>query len=224
MGDFNSHSNVWGCRDTDQKGRIVEDVINRNNLLLYNNKSYTYLHPGTGTYSAIDLTLADASIFLDYSWKVHDDTCGSDHFPIILENSGHELDDKIPRWNLRRAKWDEFKNSCILKLKSDANDTVEDNITYFSKTLISIAEESIPRTSSNKKHNKSWFNDDCKTAIRSRKAALRKFNLQPSAENLNNFKIHRAKTRRVIKTSKKTSWRNYVNKLKSSSKSKKYGT
>ena len=164
------------------------------------------------------MTLADASIFLDYSWKVHDDTCGSDHFPIILENSGPELDDKIPRWNLRRAKWDEFKNSCILKIKSDANNTVDDNITYFSKTLISIAEESIPKTS-NKKHNKSWFNDDCKTAIRSRKAALRKFNLEPSVENLNNFKIHRAKTRRVIKSSKKTSCRNYVNNLKSSSES-----
>ena len=123
MGDFNSHSNVWGCRDTDQKGRIIKDVINRNNLLLYNNKLYTYLHPGTGTYSAIDLTLADASICLDYSWKVLDDTCGSDHFPIILENSGPELDDKIPQWNLGRAKWDEFKNSCILKVKSDANDT-----------------------------------------------------------------------------------------------------
>ena len=140
------------------------------------------------------LTLADASIFLDYSWKVHDDTCGSDHFPIILVNSGPELDDKIPRWNLRRAKWDEFKNSCILELKSDGNDIVDDNITYFSKTLLSIAEESIPKTSSNKKHNKSWFSDDRKTAIRSRKAALQKFNLQPSAENLNNFKIHRAKT------------------------------
>ena len=193
MGDFNSHSYVWCCRDTDQKGRIIDDVINRNNLLLYNNKSYTYLHPGTGTCLAIDLTLADASIFLDYSWKVHDDTCGSDHFPIILENSGPELDDKIPRWNLRRAKWDELKNSCILKLKSDANDTVEDNITYFSKTFISIVKESIPRTSSNKKDNKSWFNDDCKTAIRSRKAALRKSNLQPSAENLNNFKFIRQK-------------------------------
>ena len=93
MGDFNSHSNVWGCRDTYQKGTIIEDVINRNNLLLYN-KSYTYLHPGKGTYSAKDLTLVDASIFLYYSWKVHDDTCGSDHFPIILENSGPELDDK----------------------------------------------------------------------------------------------------------------------------------
>ena len=85
---------------------------------------------------------------------------------------------------------------------------------------MSSAEDSIPKTSSNKKHDKSWFNDDCKTAIRSRKIALHKFNLQPSAENLNNFKIHRAKTRRIIKTSKKT-WRNYVNKLKSSSGSKK---
>ena len=221
MGDFNSHSNVWGCRDTDQKGRIIEDVINRNDLLLYNNKAYTYLHPGTGTYSAIDLTLADASIFLDYSWKVHDDTCGSDHFPIILENSGPKLDDKIPRWNLRRAKWDEFKNSCILKLRSDANNTDDDNITYFSKTLTSIAEESIPKTSSNKKHNRPWFDGDCKAAIRSRKAALRKFHLHPTADNLNNFKVHRAKTRRVIKTSKKTSWQNYVNRLNSSSKSKK---
>ena len=222
MGDFNSHSNVWGCRDTDQKGRIIEDVINRNNLLLYNNNiAYTYLHPGTGTYSAIDLTLAEASIFLDYSWKVHNDTCGSDHFPIILENSGPKLDDKIPRWNLRRAKWDEFKNSCILKLRSDANNTDDDNITYFSKTLTSIAKESIPKTSSNKKHNKPWFDVDCKAAIRSRKAALRKFHLHPTADNLNNFKVHRAKTRRVIKTSKKTSWQNYVNRLNSSSKSKK---
>ena len=63
----------------------------------------------TGTYSAIDLTLADPSIFLDYSWKARNGTCESDHFPIILENSGPELDDKISRWNLRRAKWDELK-------------------------------------------------------------------------------------------------------------------
>ena len=136
INDFNSPRNVWGCRDTDQRGRIIEDVINRNNLLLYINKSYTYLHPGTGAYSALNLALADASIFLDYSCKVHDDNCGSDHFPILLENSGSELDDKIPRWNLKRAKWDEFKNSCILKLISDANDTDDDNITLFSKTLL----------------------------------------------------------------------------------------
>ena len=50
-----------------------------------------------------------------------------------------------------REKWDEFKNSYILKLKSDANDTDDDNITYFLKTLTSIAEESIPKTSLKKR-------------------------------------------------------------------------
>ena len=221
MGDFNSHSNIWGCRNTDQKGKLIEDFINKNNLLLYNNKSYTYLHPGTGTFSAIDLTLCDPSVYLDFSWKVHDDSCGSDHFPVILENLGPQLDDKIPRWNLKRANWDEFKNSCIIKLKSDANDTDKDNITYFTETLLSIAGESVPKTSTSKKHNKPWFNDDCKNAIRSRKAALRKFSLRPTQGNMNNFKIQRAKSRRTIKLAKKTSWRNYVNKLNSSTKSKK---
>ena len=94
---------------------------------------------------------------------------------------------KFPDGILGEQKWDEFKNSCILKLNSDTNNTDDDNITYFSKTLISIAEESIPKTSPYKKYNKPWFDDDCKAAIRSRKAALRKFNLQPSAENFNNF-------------------------------------
>ena len=54
-----------------------------------------HIHTGIGTYSTIDLTLDNASIFQDYNWKVHDDTCGSDHFPIILENLDPELD-KIP--------------------------------------------------------------------------------------------------------------------------------
>ena len=66
MGDFNSHNNIWRCRDTNRKGRQI-DFINKNNLLLYNDKSYTYLHPATGSYSAIDLTISDASIHLDYS-------------------------------------------------------------------------------------------------------------------------------------------------------------
>ena len=107
---------------------------------------------------------------------MHDDTCRSDHFPVILENDGPTLDDKIPRWNLYKAKWEEFKNSCTPKLTSEVQHTREDNITFLTKTLISIAEETIPKTSSNKMYNKPWFNDDCKKAVRSRKGALRKFN------------------------------------------------
>ena len=90
MGDFNSHNELWGSKKTDKKGKVIESLLNQHQLCMYK-KSNTYLHPATGTYSAIDLSICDPSLFLDYNWKVHDDTCRSDHFPILLENITDEL-------------------------------------------------------------------------------------------------------------------------------------
>ena len=53
------------------------------------------------------------------------------------------------------------------------------------------------------------------TAINKRKSALRKFNKNPSCENHMHSKLARAKARRTIKDAKRTSWRQYVNKLNS---------
>ena len=86
MGDFNSHNQSWRSKKTDKKGKMIESLLNKHQLCIYNDKSNTYLHPVTGTYSEIDLTVCDPNLFLDYDWKVHDDTCGSDHFPILLQN------------------------------------------------------------------------------------------------------------------------------------------
>jgi len=40
----------------------------------------TYFHPGIGSLSAIDLSLCHPSLYLDLSWSVHEDLCGSDHY------------------------------------------------------------------------------------------------------------------------------------------------
>ena len=42
--DFNCHSTLWGCKNTNQKGKNSETFIN-NNLCIYNNKSPTYFMP-----------------------------------------------------------------------------------------------------------------------------------------------------------------------------------
>jgi hypothetical protein len=43
------------------------------------------------------------------------------------------------------------------------------------ETVISIADETIPKTSTNPKHpGKPWFNDECKDAIKNRKKAERR--------------------------------------------------
>ena len=60
-----------------------------------------------------------------------------------------------------------------------------------------------------------------KKAINKRKLALRKFNKNPSRENHMHSKLARAKARRTIKDAKSTSWRQYVNKLNSSTPIKK---
>ena len=85
VGDLNSHNTILGGGlEINKKRTDLEKVINSNNLCILNNKSPTYLNPSTSSYSDIDITLSDLSSYMDYTWKVHDDPCGSDHFPITM--------------------------------------------------------------------------------------------------------------------------------------------
>ena len=114
MGDFNAHSSMWGDAHNDQKGDQVETFLLRSNLCLMNNKTATYLHPATGTYSSIDLSICHPNVFLDYSWEVHDDLCGSDHFPILLKCNKSSASAAVKRWKLQKADWEEFSDNYVL--------------------------------------------------------------------------------------------------------------
>ena len=153
---------------------------------------------------------------MDYGWKVHDNLCGGDHFPILLEILQPLHDERLPYWKLNKANWEVFETIGKQKLFLDPNTT--DQKKYFTDTLISIANECITKTSTSNKHKTPWFNDDCRKAIHLFKAALCKFNKQPTTTNLNDFKLLRAKTCKLIKETKKKSWQNYVNQLGSSTK------
>ena len=85
LGDFNSHSKLWGCSDTNDKGVIIENFIAENDLCLFNNKQATYLQSPTRKYFSLDLAICSPNIYLDFSWSVLDDLHGSDHFPIVIK-------------------------------------------------------------------------------------------------------------------------------------------
>ena len=42
LGDFNSHSTLWGCSKTDLRGKMIEDLLLKHNLSILNNGSTTY--------------------------------------------------------------------------------------------------------------------------------------------------------------------------------------
>src|SRR5579872_7400192 len=76
---------------------------------------------------------------------------------------------------------------------SDINDPTMD---FFATQLLTISEKTIPKTKATPQHlTKPWFNENCKAAISDRKRALKQFTLQPTTNNLINFKMVRAKTR-----------------------------
>jgi len=63
-GDFNSHSTLWGCTKLARRGKMVEDILTKHNLCILNDSSSTYIHPATGSSSALGLTICSPDIFL----------------------------------------------------------------------------------------------------------------------------------------------------------------
>ena len=221
LGDLNGHNPLWGCASINNRGKLIEDFIGSNDLCLLNDKSPTYLHPATGHYSSLDLSICSPVLFLDYGFQVHDDLCGSDHFPVLLKNDSSPPVDFVPRWNFSKANWELFQSQCVSKLYPEKFKDIDDPIAEFSSVLLQIAEDSIPKTSGSGKRNRPWFNDDCKKSIKERKAALRQFDITPTSEHLQRVKIFRAKARRTVRQAKKKSWQSYVSKLNSRSSIKK---
>ena len=149
MGDFNAHNEMWGSTKLDERGRTVERLMDRKNLCLFNIKVPTYHHPGSGTYSSIDLTLCHNSIFAEFQWKVHEDLCGSDHFPILLQTQRkNENNQKVPTWKTHRVDWDSFRDLCKVSfLPWELASNQRDPVQYFTDTLLEVSALSIPKTS-----------------------------------------------------------------------------
>ena len=123
---------------------------------------------------------------------------GSDHFPIVIKEKESDPEKHHPRWNLNKANLEKFSLLCEETISPELFKTAND-IEIFTNSLIDIAEKCIPKTSTNYKRNKPWFNDKVKTAIKKRKSALRTFNKNPTKENLIYTKEMRAKQSKLPK-------------------------
>lgn len=216
LGDFNAHHPLWGNSRTDQAGREVERLLTSSNLCLLNDKRATYCHPATATLTAIDLSITSPSILQDYQWNVEDNPHGSDHFPITLKST-HQPPPTTPSgWAFKRADWDRFSELCNFNIDSPSILTAPDPAAEFSKAIINIADQAIPKC----KHKgikpaKPWFNQECKDAIQTRHRAFHKVKTNPTMANIQEYSTRKAATRRTMRQSKRASWSEFVSKLNS---------
>ena len=213
LGDFNAHDTLWGSTraQCNQRGHTVTNFINDLNLFLLNNGEKTRFNSFNGTFSSIDLSISTGGLMPRLDWSVHNDLCGSDHYPILITKDGglnHRLT-QPSNWVVRRANWSLFKRNFYFKHDDNVNGV--ENIKTLTDNILEAADSTVPR-SKGRSHRPTvpWWNEECAKAIQVRKRALRIFSKYPTATNLTSFRRLRAKARKVVKEAKRASWEKYV--------------
>ena len=135
LGDFSGHSPVWDNESYNSRGQMLEDLFSEMDLCILNDGSSTYIHPATGSTSALDLSICGPSLVLDYEWNVHEDLCGSDHFPVILTSNAVEEEATPNRWNFKKADWLSFQAQCSSELTEEAVMSAEDPAGQFTDLI-----------------------------------------------------------------------------------------
>ena len=85
VGDFNSHNSLWGSDKTNKNGRLIEDFVFRNDLVIRNDGSGTRLDPHSDKTSCLDLSMISFSLAGNCTWNVMPDRLGGDNFPIFID-------------------------------------------------------------------------------------------------------------------------------------------
>ena len=214
VGDLNAHNTLWGCSRTNNKGQIIEKLLNENSICILNDDKPTYYNLHNNATSIIDLGLCSSNVLTDFKWEVLRDLHGSDHFPIIIKLNEPKQVPTIPRWNIDKANWISYREECS-KIQEIAN--IENNLEAYKsleKVILSAASKSIPSTNPMKgRPPVPWWNKTCKNL---RKIALKcynKYKANPSYTNKIIYQRALAKKKKYFKQAKRQSWQDYISRI-----------
>lgn len=217
LGDFNAHSPLWGGQHIDARGRAIEELLGKYQLIVLNDQQHTRIDPRDGGSSAIDLSIVSETIAREFAWSVDDDTRGSDHFPIFLNSVDHSraTATRRPRWRYEEANWGKFEE--IIKSKNPRN------VEEMERAILEAANPSIPRTSGKVgRRAVHWWCPEVEEAVKERRKKLRRLRkLQPDHPDkekaLEEFKGARNAARKITEEAKAKSWENFVSGIAPSS-------
>jgi len=207
VGDLNSKNILWGSPATDQKGLIIEKLIEDGDFTILNNGKPTYSRYN-GTHSHLDLSLVCSSLGAKSYWEVLDDTLGSDHSPTVTRINVHlsqEIDDN-EKFILSKADWKSFKDDprkfLTAELISESM-SVDENAEFITNSITRAAELSIPQSKNRKrKHHKPlpYWNENCKKAIHDRNKARNAMHRNKTLDNCITYRRLKGKAQHVIKS------------------------
>jgi len=207
--DSNAKSLTWNSKETDERGRIVEEFLIHNDLYVANKPCDVPTFASTQGESNIDLTIVSGNIIMAVQdWNVSNMCTTSDH-NLILYNycrflSKRRILYRQHNFNIKKANWDKFEEL----VETSFNDEVlyklgtlkcENAVQLFNTILEDVCSRSIPKKK-NGIRTVPWWNSEIANLRKETKTAKRQFmrarklNIADSIQHLARRLIGRAET------------------------------
>ena len=214
VGDFNAKHTLWGDASVDRRGRTIESIILDKNISILNTGQPTNFHTQTATLHAVDISMCSPQLLTEMRWSTLSDLHGSDHFPIIIENmENNHLPNKPIKYNIKKAKWNDFRDNTLFhqnNLNMDLNERYQNLIAHI-QTAANIC---IPKTSKTTRTKPTpWWNPFCTQLCNERKQALRRYQRTKLPADRQLYQRARARAQYHIKLIKRESWKQYIGEI-----------
>lgn len=210
LGDFNAHHNKWNATGkTNDKGKELDDFLTDNDIILLNDQTPTYLHPGTGTLSTLDLALCSPNLVMECELNILP-PLQSDHFPLRLSlgSTSPTINPKIFLFN--KADWKAY----ALYIESGINlNTINLNsIKSLTDTIKAAMIKFIPQISPKKKLVP-WFDKNVREAFKTKNRTLNQFRKSPSPALRKELNKQNNYLKLLIRRKKKESWQEFTSNI-----------
>jgi ribonuclease HI len=230
IGDLNTHIYYWDTKNKLKRAQELEKFIEKQNLVVINNKKeHTYIHY-TGNTTLIDLAITTANIAIHTTHQVIEDTWGSDHYPTLTtihqtNTQNIQQDTNISeqdKYNITKADWVGFYTESIKQWEHfKVTDDIETTYQNFLQTLYKISDKTIPKKKAKQTRRASvpYWTDKCTKSIKLRKKAANQLRKQPhNTDKIRNYKETKQQVKHTINEAKRDYWENYCNNLTEKSK------
>lgn len=179
-GDFNAFSMRWGSKTTNNKGILLENFIDNEQLGLINHSGQPFTFSGPRGENHIDLTLATPDIMASiFEWKVLEGVVTSDHRLIYFEIGKGTRYSKViekKRYITRKANWAKFNRELLTQIYNidDWDCNIEDRAVLIMQALTKVSDRAIPKQKYHKKIKAPWWTAELELQRKKMRLAHRK--------------------------------------------------
>lgn len=131
---------------TSRSGTILAGAVDLD-LCVLNNGDATAYHASIKSVSIFDLSMCSPDAPFNFHWRVAEDLCWSNHYPIVVFSPEAVSSLRVPHWREDREEWNSFHSLSRVNCKTKEFEGLEEAIDYFTILLLSSGEQSIPQTS-----------------------------------------------------------------------------